>query len=199
MTTPKLLRPIPLPVFAGIVAAMIVAMALILAAMGQPWICKCGTVKLWTGDIYSTDNSQHIADWYSWTHLIHGFLFYVGLWFIAGRWLPRSWLLLIAIAGEIGWEILENSPMIIERYRTTTISDSYAGDAIINSVADVLAMIGGLWLALRLPVRASIAIAVAIEIILLLVIRDNLTLNILMLIWPIEAIRNWQAAGAPGA
>jgi hypothetical protein len=193
--TPAALRPIPPAVIVAVAAAMLVAMALILAAMGQPWICVCGTVKLWAGDIYSADNSQHIADWYTWTHIIHGFLFYCGLWLIAGRWLPRSYLLLIAILGEIGWEILENSPMIIERYRTTTISDSYTGDSVINSVADVLAMIAGLWLAVRLPVWGSVAIALAIEVVLTLVIRDNLTLNVLMLIWPIEALRAWQAGG----
>lgn len=196
MTVPALLRPIPPATLAAIAVAMIAAMALVLAAMGQPLICTCGTVKLWAGDIYSADNSQHIADWYTWTHIIHGFLFYLGLWLIAGRWLPRSYLLLIAILGEVGWEILENSPMIIARYRTTTISDSYTGDSVINSVADVLAMIAGLWLAVRLPVWASVAIALAIEVGLALVIRDNLTLNVLMLIWPIEALRNWQAGGS---
>lgn len=193
--TPTALRPIPPAMLAAVTAAMLVAMALMLAAMGQPWICTCGTVKLWAGDVFSTDNSQHIADWYSWTHIIHGFLFYAGLWLIAGRWLPRSYLLLIAIAGEIGWEILENSPMIIERYRTATISDSYTGDSIINSVADILAMIAGLWLAVRLPVWSSVVIALAIEVVLAVVIRDNLALNMLMLVWPIEALRAWQAGG----
>jgi hypothetical protein len=188
------LRPLSAWSVAAAVAAMVVAAALVLAAMGHPWICTCGVVRLWSNDVNGAENSQQIADWYTWTHLIHGLLFYFGLWLVARR-LPLSWRLLAATVIECGWEILENSPLIIERYRAGTISLNYFGDSVLNSVTDVLAMILGFWLAAKLPVWASIALALAIEVVLALTIRDNLTLNVLMLVWPLAAVRNWQAGG----
>ena len=173
---------------------LIAAAALILHTMGQPLICRCGTVKLWQGDVMSAENSQQLIDWYSPSHLIHGLLFYGLLWLIARR-RPRGLRALIALLIECGWEILENSPIIIDRYREATISLGYRGDSVINSVSDITFMLIGFALASRLPVAVSITLAIALELVVGYMIRDNLTLNIIMLIWPLEAIRTWQAGG----
>jgi hypothetical protein len=173
---------------------LIAAAALTLYAMGQPLICRCGTVKLWQGDVMSAENSQQLIDWYSPSHLIHGLLFYGLLWLIARR-RPSGLRALIALLIECGWEILENSPIIIDRYREATISLGYRGDSVINSVSDITFMLIGFALAARLPVAVSITLAIALELVVGYMIRDNLTLNIIMLIWPLEAIRTWQAGG----
>ncbi len=173
---------------------IIAAAALILLAMGQPLVCRCGTVRLWQGEVMSAENSQQLADWYSPSHLIHGVLFYGLLWLLARR-RPLGLRALIALLIESGWEILENSPIIIERYRGATISLGYRGDSDINSVSDITFMLIGFALAARLPVAVSIALAILLELVVGYMIRDNLTLNIIMLIWPIEAIRTWQAGG----
>jgi hypothetical protein len=168
--------------------------AFILHAMGQPLICRCGTVRLWQGDVTSAENSQQLVDWYSPSHLIHGLLFYGLLWLVARR-VPLSLRALIALLFESGWEILENSPIIIDRYREATISLGYRGDSVINSMSDITFMLIGFALAARLPVIASVVLALLLELTVGYVIRDNLTLNIIMLIWPIEAVRTWQAGG----
>lgn len=168
--------------------------AFILHAMGQPLICRCGTVRLWQGDVTSAENSQQLVDWYSPSHLIHGLLFYGLLWLVARR-APLSLRALIALLIESGWEILENSPIIIDRYREATISLGYRGDSVINSMSDITFMLIGFALAARLPVIASVVLALLLELTVGYVIRDNLTLNIIMLIWPIDAIRTWQAGG----
>ena len=174
--------------------SIIAAAALILHLMGQPFICRCGTVKLWEGDPASAENSQQLADGYSPSHVIHGLLLYGLLWLTARRrsFGPRA---LTALLIESGWEILENSPIIIDRYREATISLGYRGDAVINSVSDIVFMLIGFALAARLPVAVSIALAILLELVVGYMIRDNLTLNIIMLIWPIDAIRTWQAGG----
>lgn len=195
-------RPSLLPHRAAVIATLAVASAClaILLAMGRPPICECGTVKFWHGVVQSPENSQHIADWYSFSHVIHGLLFYFFAHLLWRRWrlfggLPARWALPIAVAFEGFWELLENSPMIIERYREVTVSWGYTGDSIVNSMADIGWMVVGFLLASRLPVWASIALAVFFELFTLAVIRDNLTLNVLMIVWPVEAIRNWQAMG----
>jgi hypothetical protein len=185
---------IPPRVAVALGLGIVVAAAAILYAMGQPLICRCGSVKIWHGDILSAENSQHLADWYSPSHLIHGLLFYALMWLVARRW-ALDLRAVAALLIESAWEILENSPMVIDRYRAATISLGYSGDSVVNSVSDILFMLIGFWLAARLPVAVSVALALVLELVAGYVIRDNLTLNIIMLLYPIDAIRAWQAGG----
>jgi hypothetical protein len=179
-------RPKPL---ASLLVVLAVAVGM-LGAMGRPPICTCGTIELW-GQVGPTQ-SQMLADWYSPSHIIHGFLFYAIL-----RWVwSKSSLeirFLAALLIETGWEIVENTPMVIDRYREATAALGYSGDSILNSASDIAMMAVGFLLALRLPVWLSIAIVIAMELIALIVIRDNLTLNVWMLLAPNNAIKAWQA------
>lgn len=171
---------------------IVAAAAAILFVMGRPPICTCGTVALWEPSASSARTSQMLADWYSPSHVIHGLLFYWLLWLAFRRW-PIERRFLAAAAIETAWELVENTPLIIERYREATIALGYNGDSIINSISDIAMMALGFLAARRLPVWASVGLAIAFELAALIVIRDNLTLNIIMLLAPNDSIRTWQA------
>ena len=172
--------------------AIIVAAAAVLLAMGRPPICTCGTVALWEPSASSARTSQMLADWYSPSHVIHGLLFYWLLWLAFRRW-PVERRFLAALVIEAAWEVIENTPMIIDRYREATVALGYTGDSIINSMSDIAMMALGFLAARRLPVWVSVALALVLELAALFVIRDNLALNIIMLLAPSDAIRAWQA------
>lgn len=173
-------------------AAIVALAAFWLWHVGRVPICTCGYVKLWHGQTMSSENSQHLMDWYTPSHLMHGLLFY-GLLHLVARRLSFAWRLALATIIESAWEILENSEAVIERYRSVTISLDYYGDSVINSVADIAAMIAGFFLARVIPVWASAAIILFFEALTTWLIRDGLALNILMLLWPLDAVKAWQA------
>jgi hypothetical protein len=176
-----------------IVAGIVLAAGLALYLMGHPLICKCGYVKLWHFNVVSSENSQHLIDWYTPSHLIHGFLFYFALWLLS-RFLTLSFAmrLILAVAIEATWEVVENTDFFINHYREMTISLDYYGDSVINSVSDILFMVLGYFMAARLPVWLTVTIAIGLELFVGAMIRDNLTLNVLMFVWPLDAVLDWQ-------
>ena len=176
-----------------LVTGIIVAAAVAEYLMGHPLICKCGYVKLWHFDVQSAENSQHLIDWYTPSHIIHGFLFYWLLWLLS-RWIPLSFgaRLLLAVAIEASWEVVENTDWVINHYRELTISLDYYGDSVINSVMDILFMVLGFFVAAYLPVWLTVLIAIALELFVGAMIRDNLTLNVLMFVRPLDSVLQWQ-------
>jgi Protein of unknown function (DUF2585) len=175
----------------GVATVFAVATA-ILFAMHRPPICTCGYVKLWEGVVNGPGNSQHITDWYTFSHIIHGFIFF-GLtnWLMRNK--PLGLRAIVATVFELAWEITENSPAVIDRYRQATMAVGYSGDSILNSVSDGSWMLLGFLVASRLPWKVTVSIAIAFELFTLFMIRDNLTLNIIMLVSPQVAIQTWQA------
>ena len=173
-------------------AALVAVAAIIELAMGRAVECRCGYIKLWHGVVNSSENSQHLTDWYTFSHVIHGIGFYALLWVVARR-APVTTRFVAAVLLEAAWEVFENTPFVIDRYRTATIALDYYGDSVVNSVSDIIAMMSGFWLARRLPVWASLVLVATLEVFVVVMVRDNLTLNILMLLYPIDAIRRWQS------
>jgi hypothetical protein len=190
-TIPRLSLPVALLVSLGIVAAI----AALMFWMGRLPICKCGYIKLWHGGRGDSEISQHLADWYTYSHVLHGVIFYFLLWFVFRGRLSVAARLVIATLIEGAWELFENTPFIINRYRSQTISRDYFGDTIINTVGDMLAMIVGFLISARLPAWVTVFLLIATELVLLYLIRDNLLLNIIMLVYPLEWIKQWQSGG----
>ena len=183
---------------AVVVIAIIAVAAGILLALGRTQICRCGSVRLWHGVVWSAENSQHLTDWYTSSHIIHGFLFYalgggVARW--SGPAISWSARLIAATVAEAAWKIAENAPAVIDRYRAATIAVGSYGDSVVNSVSDMVAMLAGFALAGRLPVWAKVTAALVVEVATAIIIHDNLSLNVLMLLGPIGAVRAWQLGG----
>ena len=173
---------------------ILIAAAVAELAMGRTPICTCGTVDLWVWERDSSKTSQMLADWYSFSHIVHGFLFVFGLWLVARR-CPVEWRFLTALVIETAWEIFENTPFVIDRYRATTAARGYSGDSILNSISDILLMCVGFLIARRIPVWMSVVLVLVLELIPLAVIRDNLTLNVWMFLAPNDAVQAWQSGG----
>lgn len=176
-----------------VAGALLLAQIVVLLGMGRIPICECGYVKLFEPGVNTPGNSQHIADWYTPSHIIHGFLFYLLGWAVLRRGSFGAHLTLAVII-EAAWEILENSPIIINRYRSETMAIGYSGDSVLNSAMDTVAMMLGFLFAARAPVWLTVVIAIAFELFTGWLIRDNLTLNVLMLVWPLDAVRAWQGS-----
>lgn len=182
----------PWAAMAGILATV----AAIQYALGRVPICTCGHVRLWHGDVWSSGNSQHLMDWYTLSHIVHGFLFYALMAWLRPGW-GLLWRAVAALVIEGAWEVVENTALIIDRYRETTASLDYYGDSIVNSFGDGVAMLVGFFIAARVPVLASVVLVIGMEVLAAWVIRDNLTLNVLMLLWPLDAVREWQMQAMP--
>ena len=165
--------------------------ALALYLMGHPLICTCGYVKLWHGQVFSSENSQHIADWYSLGHLDHGILFYGLAWLLMRNASFNARALAVAVTGVI-WEVGENTDMVIERFRAVTISLDYYGDSVLNSVWDSIIMMVGVLMARRSTVWLSVAVLLGTEALAAWMVRDGLALNTLMLLYPVQAVKDWQ-------
>ena len=176
-----------------LVLLLVAAAAAALLAMGRNPICTCGAIDLWVGQRDSPRTSQMLADWYSLSHVVHGLLFYAALWLVARRW-PIEQRLLAAVCIETAWELIENTPLVIDRYRATAAALGYTGDSVVNSMSDIAMMTLGFLAARKLPLWGSVLLLVLLELVPLLVIRDNFTLNVWTLLAPNAALQAWQAA-----
>lgn len=174
-----------------IVTIILVTVASLLHTAGRIWISASGEIMLWVGGAGSPEDSQQLSDWYSASHFIHGILFF-GFLYLFRRYLSVPARLIIAVIIESGWELLENSPLIIDRYRATTIAIGYTGDTILNSLSDIAFMMFGFFFARYVPVWVAVVTVIFLELLAGYVIHDNLFLNVLMLIYPVDAVRVWQ-------
>ena len=194
MTASHARRDVPSWVYVAITLAILAGAAVILLAMGRtPW-CRCGSIKVWTSDAWGPENSQQFTDPYTFTHITHGVLLYCLLQLVARRQ-PLGVRFLLAVAAESAWEVFENTDMVINRYRAATMALGYYGDSVLNSIGDIVACMVGFMIASRLSARVTAVMVVVLELMLTLLIRDSLLLNIVMLIYPIEAVKIWQAGG----
>lgn len=174
--------------------AALAATAFQLRAQGRLWFCDCGRFRLWTCEAWGAETSQQLFDPYAFTHVLHGFAF-AGLLALVAPGLRAGWRLTLAVALEAAWEIAENTSYVIDRYREATAALGYTGDTVVNSLGDVVACGLGFEIARRLGWRLSLVAFALVEIALLVWIRDSLLLNVLMLLYPSDAIRAWQSAG----
>ena len=193
------MQPNGMPVFSRaaswwvLLAAAFVALQVgVLYLYGQPATCACGVIKLWESDVLSPGTSQQFFDWYTFSHIIHGFLFYAGLRYFFPK-IAWQYRLAFAIGIEGLWEIVENSPAVIEHYRQQALAAGYVGDSILNSAMDTISMAAGFLFAKRFPIMVTIALALIFEIFTAIMIRDNLTLNVINLIHVVPSINAWQA------
>lgn len=161
---------------------------------GRSFLGPDGMFGWWEGSVWSSENSQRVADAYTFSHIIHGMLFYAFLWLVA-RKVPAKYRFVFALAIEAGWELLENSPLIIDRYRAVTISLGYTGDSIMNSLADVMFAGVGFFIARYSKFWLSVFLIIMMELGCLYWVRDNLTLNVLMLVYPVKSVQIWQSVG----
>jgi len=175
-----------------IVAALIIIQVFVLTLFGQPLFCECGYIKLWAGDIFSNDNSQHITDWYTFSHILHGIIFY-GLLTLLFPKLSTAYKLLIALSIEVSWELIENTPMVIDHYRQQALAQGYTGDSIINSLSDTFAMILGFFVTMKIRIWQTIIVVLIFELGTLYMVRDNLTLNVINLTMSSQTIQDWQS------
>jgi hypothetical protein len=174
------------------VAALIAAQGIALYLLGQPPLCECGTIKFWHGVVLSDENSQQLTDWYTFSHVIHGFIFYLALRFLFPR-MPMIQRLILALGIEVAWEVIENTPMVIDHYREQALAQGYIGDSILNSLMDTLAMFAGFILAYRLPVWSIVLLGLGFELFVGYMIRDNLLLNVLGFVHVFPFITEWQS------
>ena len=174
----------------AVLISMAAALAGALSLMGRRAYCECG-LSLFTVRAASAETSQHLLDPYSFSHVLHGILFFAAFALLLPK-VTMAWKVIAAAALEIAWEIAENTPLVINRYRDATAALGYTGDSILNSLGDLACAMFGFWLAARLPVRWTVATVVLVELLMLLTIKDNLTLNVVMLLYPVDAIREWQ-------
>lgn len=175
----------------ALIAGILVVTGVLLAAMGRSLICSCGTLRLWQGEILTAENSQHLTDWYSFSHLLHGLILYALLRLLAPHWTLNKRLVVAAMIAD-GWELGENTPFLIERYREVTVSVNYHGDSVVNALSDVVAALAGFGLAAVLPVWGSVALFLGTEALTAWAARDGLVLSVLMVTAPLDALRDWQ-------
>jgi hypothetical protein len=177
-----------------VVFTILAIQGLVLLWFGQPLICECGHVKIWEGVVQGSGNSQHVSDWYTFSHVLHGFIFYwVLVWLVPGISLRMR--LVLALGIEVGWEMLENTPMVIDHYRQQALAQGYTGDSILNSLSDTAGMIGGFFFAWRCSWKITVAFALMLELFTIFMIRDGLVLNIINLLYPFEIVARWQSGG----